>query len=552
MSEYPDVDVKSLKVAELKEELTKRGLETKGLKKDLADRLQGFQESRHTDEPARDENEADQGGKGAEEGVGGTMVDAYPENPATEHHPTPPAEAIQDEIATEPAGLDQELAQVVTQEESKDTQASTPSPPKSLSPVPRDEEVEGVGRDMLDGLPEDERTKHHSTPPVDKDALATEPKALDPEVAKVVAAEESKDALPPTPSPPKRLSPLPVGEHEKDADMDVDMQIDEESDEGNQLVKHGESSKKRSRSSSSSTRVQSKASKPKRVKYDLPEQLAHITETPSSILYIRNLKRPLLHSTLHEYLEPSSRPQAHLPKSKMPFVSEEYEGVWLSGVKSHAYATYASVEEAVKVAEKVENQKWPEGTGDVLKVHFIPEELLHGLIEQEERAWGNGRQKLDLKVSQSEEGGEWSYELVGSGGLGRLPPPPRSGPANILPGENGREIPSGPSGRATNGAPRAVPLTGVNSIQVSRDNQPMPRGPGLSMGIRGRANLPVPPRGDRRYDREIMRNGTGEGLRGWSDERDKERKAKEMLRMRPTRYRPRLFWKKGPGAVEGL
>ena len=35
--ELATVDVKSLKVVELKEELSKRGLETKGLKKDVKD-----------------------------------------------------------------------------------------------------------------------------------------------------------------------------------------------------------------------------------------------------------------------------------------------------------------------------------------------------------------------------------------------------------------------------------------------------------------------------------------------------------------------------------
>ena len=36
MTDFPPVNVKSLKVAELKEELTKRGLETTGLKKDVS------------------------------------------------------------------------------------------------------------------------------------------------------------------------------------------------------------------------------------------------------------------------------------------------------------------------------------------------------------------------------------------------------------------------------------------------------------------------------------------------------------------------------------
>jgi hypothetical protein len=40
--QFPPVDVKSLKVAELKEELSKRGLDTKGLKKDVSDVQKGL------------------------------------------------------------------------------------------------------------------------------------------------------------------------------------------------------------------------------------------------------------------------------------------------------------------------------------------------------------------------------------------------------------------------------------------------------------------------------------------------------------------------------
>ncbi|OCF57663.1 hypothetical protein L486_05125 [Kwoniella mangroviensis CBS 10435] len=583
MSEFPQVDVKSLKVAELKEELTKRGLETKGLKKDvslspsmsvkareareltwdsthvqLADRLQAFQDSQSqkaddansgdvkaatTETAAKDEEQ--------EEGVGRTMLDGYPGEPSTQHHPSPPGDVTKDEISTEPAALDEEVAKVVAEEEAKAVLSPTPSPPRRLSPIPmQNEETQevGVGEVMVDGYPEDPSTNHHQIK-ADRSIEQVEPKVLDNEVAQVVAAQETKEiSLEKTsPSPPKRLSPLA---NQRAEDEDEDMQIDDEEEE----EEGGEQSRKRPRSDTPDD-------KSKRQKIELPSTLSHIREPPTSVLYVNNLKRPLLHSTLHSYLTPSSSSSnAKLPSAKMPFASEEYGGLWLSGVKSHAYATYPSVQDAIEVAEKVENTKWPEDTGDILKIHFIPEDKLLELVEQEEQAWANGRKKLDLNVR---EDGGWIFELSGAGGLGRIPPPPRE-----LPMRNERIHPARVDGGSGNG-PIAVPLTGGRGgsglgpgprAPLTGVNAINPTGPvrGQAMGIRGRANnslpLPhgsrgvgIPPRDNR--DRTYDRNGTGEGLRGWTDEKHKER---EIMKMRPTRYRPRLFWKKGPGALEGI
>ncbi|WWC90569.1 uncharacterized protein L201_005505 [Kwoniella dendrophila CBS 6074] len=584
MSEFSPVDVKSLKVTELKEELTKRGLETKGLKKDLADRLQAFQDSAETSKNEKTTAEADaqtastekNGNEEAEqpeEGVGRSMLDGYPENSSTQHHPKPTDEEVREEVSVEPAVLDEEVAKVIAEEEIKELELnSTPSPPKRLSPLPLDqkEKDKEVGKVMVDGYPENPTFKHHEPPkPIDKDIINTEPKILDKEVATVIAEEEMKDYTPPTPSPPKRISPLPKTVDKDDDDQDEDMQIDADDDDDDNVrnptngEQKGESSRKRLRSGSrspspsSSSRVENKAKKARISNIQLPESLSHIKETPSSVLYIANLKRPLLHSTLHSYLIPFKSNLAELPKAKMPFSQDEYEGLWLSGVKSHAYATYPSVEDAIQIAEKIENRKWPEDTGDRLKIHFIPEDKLKELIEKEESAWSNGRQKLTLKVIEPQENndgeGEWKYELIGSGGLGRLPNASTSSNKRNerdIPGNLRGIPPSGPSARNVGpglGGRATIPLTGVNAINSSTSDN--------GFGIKGRANnltgIPNQPRGlrderDRRYGREIMKNGQGEGLRGWSDERRKE---KELLKMRPTRYRPRLFWKKGPGAV---
>ena len=328
---------------------------------------------------------------------------------------------------------------------------------------------------MLEGSPE----KRSEIRELEKEAIKSpetqlmadlQPAALDSEVAAMIAEEEIKDDVPASPDAMRSISPLPVDvATDQTQTPPLDDVLDLGEDDGN---------KKRARE----VDLGPAPKRPRRRNFPpLPESLSHLIHPPTTCIYISNLRRPLLLPAIHEYLFPegpssSSKPSSLLPSPRGPFSSEDSPNVWLSGVKSHAYAVFDTVDEAIETVKRIEGKQFPEETGGELKVEFVDEDEITALIEKEQAAWANGRKKLDLKISKEDEGG-YRFELEGTGNVDSQPARSGMGMRGGGPSMRGGRI-NGP-GMMAGGGPgmgRAMPaagrpLTGVNSTPAGMNGR---------------------------------------------------------------------------------
>lgn len=492
------------------------------------------------------------------DGVGHPMVEGAPEAVAESEEMVGHVDTKLEEEA-EPAALDTEVAEVVAKEESKVDLPPTPQPLRAISPMSVEDELESQSK---------EEAKDHSSPtpspkqPISPVSVAEEREPVtkedhqvdeDMEIDEPADQEETKEELiSAVPTEPTTLTPSPGlaqedGQTEAPETLKADgKQLDTERGDiptpplPTTGLPSEDELERRKRERSDSPIVPEPTKRPRKAyTTPLPASLSHLLHPPTSTMYITNLRRPLIHSALHDYLFPTSSPPSdRLPSPKPPFASADHPNLWLSGVKDHAYATYPSIEAALAEAERIEAQKWPEETGEQLHVEFIPDELVRGLVEREEFAWASGRQKLTLRIKPPEdEDGEVLIELQGGGAIGSTSRMGRTGAPAV-----GLARPP-PPGLVR---PHQPLLSGTNAIRPPPPPG-APTGPSAGLGIRGRA---VPPRVARPENGDVpVRPGPGPGVGFGRGGGARTAEGRLVNPMRRTKLRPGLFWKEGPGAV---
>ncbi|WOO83225.1 Titin [Vanrija pseudolonga] len=544
----PTPNVPALKVAELKAELSARGLDTKGLKKDLADRLQAFLDA----EAAASVASAGAGADQAE--VHEVQVDpAHVDGGATrdiEVH-----DEVQHEAKAQPAQL-APVPDVEVQQPQPPLDSSSPPPAHTMPPK----------RPATPPLATPQVKQRPSTPPLPPAPApasarpATPPPPVPaPARARPPTPPPAQPHRPPTPPPAPRAArpstpPLPRARPATPPPAATQPSAP--------AAKAPSPSPSPPKPSSPTKAAPPKPSPPNTTSMppasSLPPSLAHLVHPPTTVLYISNLRRPLQLSALHAHLGPSG---SALPESRAPFGSPLTPGLWLSGVKDHAYASYASVGAALSAAERIHGAVWPKDTGMALDVQFVDAAAVASLLQREEAAWNTGRNKLSLVVSRV--GDAFEFDLVAAGAGGPIRGGRAAGLANPLAAATAAAArPAAGLASRLSAAPAGFSVLGAAGRTAATAGAPAtPAGPSMTAPPPARAGAPSSlgaRLGAAPYARPPAGNGPAPVLppvAPWDRRGDNDRppptRREERAALGPvrrTRVRPVLAWREGPRA----
>lgn len=166
------------------------------------------------------------------------------------------------------------------------------------------------------------------------------------------------------------------------------------------------------------------------------------THPPTNALYIRDLMRPLRSEMVEQYIMDLLTPQGGEPD---PSLIEDF---YLDQIRTHAFVVLTSVSAAQRVRAAFHNQVWPnESNRKKLWADFIPPNQVKDWIEREESAPRGGSRRWEVVYEQDRESVVAIHQEIGSDSKPFSRPPP-TGPAAAGPVYPGIEAaPRGPRGR---------------------------------------------------------------------------------------------------------
>ncbi|ORX54677.1 hypothetical protein BCR36DRAFT_347592 [Piromyces finnis] len=368
-----------LKVTELKELLTKRGLTTKGLKADLIERLEKDDLTKKNSKTEDAKNPTEEiSNTSSEEKIEKNITNSKKESTTGEMKPgqetpiknneteipgnqkdnkdiqnkekivDPQSEPIENdkkseiskEIKTKDQLIVEEIKKPIESEDNKIESENKKESDKNINKIKKDSNEEKLNKSEINK----EDSKNDKDIQEQKKDIINEINSNIPKTEQI----EKKDSN--------------VSKKEEISKTTPQIQIvgtsQKENENGNA------NSKKRPLNTDDTSEESSK-----KKKTDDSDNISQIkTTAPKDTILINNFVRPLIVRSVKELVAQYG----------------EVKSFWMDSIKSHAYVTYTSIESAEAASKGIHGIKFPEETGKILSVEYISEEESKERIKKEE------------------------------------------------------------------------------------------------------------------------------------------------------------------------
>ncbi|UZJ54937.1 hypothetical protein CBS101457_004257 [Exobasidium rhododendri] len=396
MADAASLDVSSLKVADLKEELAKRDLSSSGLKKDLASRLQKAIDAQGGDEEPNRER---------------TTVSVEAEEKAEDDDADVEKDTVKGDVVggalTTETGTELNAKEVV--DEDDDTAVASVEGVESLRDRARQESATELGTNKSDGS----LNEHEAGTTIGSDEAETRDERH---------ADASTSLL-------DRMDVEAGGVAESDGmeiDLDGGFQA-EDSIHVEEVASETRAEQRAQRSDDQAMGVDGDVQHSDQTEPTTSDSVALSTRypgdstpqmTPATHLPLRDTTTSKAMFALEEktlkleqrsrsiyvvgLIRPLTLPSFRAKVEEFGILGGEgiKEGneIWLDGIKSHAYVTYQDIQSAIQAKEAMTGSIYPPETGKKLQVFYVPHTIVDNCIAVEDKAWQDGRGKMELRA----------------------------------------------------------------------------------------------------------------------------------------------------------